>query len=164
MMFKLGQKSRANLVGVHPHLVAIVERAIQLTQQDFQVFEGVRTAAQQKINYQKGTSQTLHGSRHLIGKDGYAHAVDLVPLINGKLAWDWNGCYAIAEAVRQASIELNIPIRWGGVWNALLSETRGMTIKQAQQKYVDQRIRSGQRAFADGPHFELPLSPQYPQF
>ena len=163
-MFKLGTKSRKNLVGVHPHLVAIVERAIEITQQDFNVFEGVRTSAQQKLNYQKGTSTTLHNSRHLVGKDGYAHAVDLVPLIKGQLKWDWDGCYKISEAVRQASIELNIPIRWGGVWDKLLSETQGMTTKQAQQAYVDKRMRNNQRAFADGPHFELPLSNQYPQF
>lgn len=163
-MFKLGQKSKQNLIGVHPHLVAVVERAIEITQQDFTVFEGVRTKAQQEINYKKGTSTTLHNSRHLIGKDNYAHAVDLVPFITGQLKWDWEGCYKISEAVRQASIELNIPIRWGGVWDKLLSETQGMTTKQAQQSYVDMRMRNKQRAFADGPHFELPVSNQYPQF
>lgn len=164
MGFKLGKKSKNNLIGVHPDLVAIVERAIEITQQDFTVFEGVRSITKQKAYYAKGTSTTSHGSRHLIGKDGYAHAVDLVPLINGQLRWDWDGCYAIAEAVRQASIELKIPVRWGGVWDKLLSDIQGMTTKQAQQAYVDQRIRNGQRAFADGPHFELPLSSQYPQF
>lgn len=163
-MFKLGQKSRSNLVGVHPHLVAVVERAIEITQQDFNVFEGARSTEQQKINVQKGVSTTVNGSRHLVGKDGYAHAVDLVPLINGQLKWDWEGCYKIAEAVRQASIELNIPIRWGGVWDKSLSETQGRTIKQAQQAYVDMRMRNKQRAFADGPHFELPVSIQYPHF
>lgn len=163
-MFKLGTKSKQNLVGVHPHLVAVVERAIELTQQDFRVFEGVRTQEQQKANYAKGTSTTLNNSRHLVGKDGYAHAVDLVPLIDGQLKWDWEGCYKIATAVFYASAELNIPIRWGGVWDKLLSETQGMTTRQAQQAYVDKRMRNNQRAFADGPHFELPLSNQYPQF
>ncbi len=162
-MFRLGKKSQSNLIGVHPHLVAVVERAIELTTQDFNVFEGARSINQQKANVAKGVSTTLHGSRHLIGKDGYAHAVDLVPYINGKVVWDWEGCYKIAEAVKQASIELNIPIRWGGVWNQNLADITGTT-KQAQQKYVDTRMKNGQRAFADGPHFELPVSDQYPQF
>lgn len=162
-MFRLSKKSQSKLIGLHPHLVAVVERAIELTTQDFTVFEGVRSINQQKENVAKGVSTTLHGSRHLIGQDGYAHAVDLVPYIHGKLAWDWEGCYKIAEAVRQASIQLNIPIRWGGVWNQNLADITGTT-KQAQQKYVDARMKNGQRAFADGPHFELPLSPEYPQF
>lgn len=163
MGFKLGKKSKNNLIGVHPDLVAIVERAIEITHQDFTVFEGVRSITKQKAYYAKGTSTTLHGSRHLIGKDGYAHAVDLVPYINGQLKWDWEGCYKIAEAVKQASIELGIPIRWGGVWDQSLSEISGTT-KQAQQRYVDKRLKAGQRAFADGPHFELPLGEKYPQF
>ncbi|OYQ90435.1 hypothetical protein B9T10_03695 [Wohlfahrtiimonas chitiniclastica] len=163
MNFKLSNKSKSKLIGVHPDLVAVVNRAIELTTQDFTVFEGVRTITQQKLNYQKGTSTTLHGSRHLIGKDGYAHAVDLVPYINGQLKWDWEACYKIAEAVKQASSELNIPIRWGGVWNQNLANITGTT-KQAQQKYVDTRMKNGQRAFADGPHFELPVSVKYPQF
>lgn len=162
-MYKLGSKSKEKLIGVHPDLVAIVNRAIEITQQDFTVFEGVRTISQQKENVKKGVSTTVNGSRHLIGKDNYAHAVDLVPYIGGQLKWDWDGCYKIAEAVKQASIELDIPIRWGGVWDKNLSDIAGTT-KQAQQGYVDKRLKAGQRAFADGPHFELPLSEKYPQF
>ena len=163
-MYKLSNKSKERLIGVHPDLVAVVNRAIEITQQDFTVFEGVRTIAKQKENVKKGVSTTVNGSRHLIGKNGYAHAVDLVPYIKGKPEWDWDGCYKIAEAVRQASIELGIPIRWGGVWDKLLSETQGMTTRQAQLAYVDMRLKNKQRAFADGPHFELPLSEKYPQF
>ena len=162
-MYKLGNTSKKRLIGVHPDLVAVVNRAIELTEQDFTVFEGVRTITQQKANVAKGVSTTLYGSRHLIGKNGYAHAVDLVPYIGGQLKWDWEGCYKIAEAVKQASIELGIPIRWGGVWDKELSEIEG-TAKEAQQRYVDKRLKAGQRAFADGPHFELPLSDKYPQF
>ena len=160
MVFKLSSKSKNNLIGVHPDLVAVVNRAIEITQQDFTVFEGVRTIAKQKENVKKGVSTTVNGSRHLIGKNGYAHAVDLVPYIKGKPEWDWDGCYKIAEAVKQASIELGMPIRWGGVWDQALSEISGTT-KQAQQRYVDKRLKAGQRAFADGPHFELLLGEKY---
>lgn len=163
MSYKLSNKSKERLIGLHPDLVSVVNRAIEITEQDFTVFEGVRTLSKQKENLSKGVSTTLYGSRHLIGKNGYAHAVDLVPYINGQLKWDWEGCYKIAEAVKQASSELNIPIRWGGVWDQALSEINGTT-KQAQQRYVDKRLKAGQRAFADGPHFELPLDEKYPQF
>lgn len=41
--FVLGERSLKNLWGVHPDLVAVVKRAIQITRTDFTVIEGVRT-------------------------------------------------------------------------------------------------------------------------
>jgi peptidoglycan L-alanyl-D-glutamate endopeptidase CwlK len=43
MTYKLGARSIANLRGVHPDLVAVVKRAIELTPIDFTVTEGLRT-------------------------------------------------------------------------------------------------------------------------
>jgi peptidoglycan L-alanyl-D-glutamate endopeptidase CwlK len=40
-------------------------------------------------------------SRHLIRSDGFGHAVDLVPWINGKPRWEWKPIYHIAAAVRR---------------------------------------------------------------
>ena len=39
----LGEKSLKELVGVDPRLVAVVKRAIELTEQDFSVHDGIRT-------------------------------------------------------------------------------------------------------------------------
>ena len=44
----LGPRSRAKLRGVHPDLVKVVERAIEITLVDFTVLEGLRTAARQQ--------------------------------------------------------------------------------------------------------------------
>ena len=41
-MYKLSKRSMSNLVGVHPDLDAVIERAIQITPIDFGVSEGVR--------------------------------------------------------------------------------------------------------------------------
>lgn len=159
MTYFLGSKSRANLKGVHPDLVLVVERAIQLTQVDFQVFEGLRTASRQAVLVKQGASQTLN-SRHLPGRSGYGHAVDLVPLIDfdgdgkAELRWDWPLCYKIAAAVKQASIELKVPIRWGGVWDRRLAEIADP--EAGVQAYAARRKKQGQKAFLDGPHFELP--------
>ena len=71
MTFKLGPRSVARLKGVHPDLVKVVERAIQLTPVDFTVLEGLRSLERQKALVAAGASQTLK-SRHLDG-----HAVDL---------------------------------------------------------------------------------------
>jgi len=110
MTYKLGTRSLQNLSGVHPDLVAVVKRAIQITEQDFTVIEGVRNIERQRELYRKGASKTLN-SRHLTG-----HAVDMVP-------WpvDWNDLdrfEVVSEAMKAAAEELNIPIVWGGDWKS----------------------------------------------
>ena len=119
MTYQLGIRSRQRLSGVHPDLVAVVERAIQITEVDFAVLEGLRSRDRQKELVAKGASKTMN-SRHLTG-----HAVDLAP-------WpiDWNDLdrfRQVADAMKQASEELDVPVIWGGDW----------------------------RTFYDGPHFEL---------
>jgi peptidoglycan LD-endopeptidase CwlK len=45
MSYVLGKRSKERLEGVHPDLVAVVERAITISNVDFTVLEGVRTKA-----------------------------------------------------------------------------------------------------------------------
>ena len=152
--FKLGTRSRAELKGVHPDLVAVVERAIQLTVQDFGVHDGTRTLAEQKKFVASGASKTLD-SRHLTG-----HAVDLVPFINGQLRWEMEPIYRIADAVRIAANELGIPIRWGGAWDVMLTEETDPP-DELVDDYVARRKVAGKKPFIDGPHYELPRA-RYP--
>ncbi|RYD61794.1 MAG: M15 family peptidase, partial [Verrucomicrobiaceae bacterium] len=69
-MYKLSAESLEKLKGVHPDLVKVVKRAIELTTIDFKVGEGVRTPARQKKLVAEGKSKTLN-SRHIPGKDGF---------------------------------------------------------------------------------------------
>lgn len=155
MSYSLGPKSRQNLAGVHPNLVKVVERAIQLTPQDFTVQEGLRTVATQRLYVQRGVSKTMN-SMHLQQPDGFGHAVDLVPWINGQPRWEWPLIYPIADAVRKAAVELGVKIRWGGCWQDIASLAAGPDgMKAAVNLYVDQRRRAGRTAFIDGPHYEL---------
>jgi peptidoglycan L-alanyl-D-glutamate endopeptidase CwlK len=157
MTFQLGQMSLNNLAGVHPDLVRVVERAIAITAVDFRVFEGLRSRERQAKLVAQGASQTMD-SRHLTG-----HAVDLVPMIdfNGdgrlELRWDWSLCYQVGAAMRLASRELNVPIRWGGVWDRVLADL-GMDLEDEVMDYAARRKSQGKKAFLDGPHFELPAS------
>jgi len=119
MSYKLGTRSLQNLSGVHPDLVAVVKLAISITEQDFTVIEGIRNINRQRELYKAGKSTTMN-SRHITG-----HAVDMVP-------WpvDWNDLErfeVVAEAMKAAAEELDIPIVWGGDW----------------------------KSFYDAPHFEL---------
>lgn len=109
-MFKLSQRSKDRLNGVHPDLVKVVEHAIEITTVDFAVHEGLRTPERQKVLKEAGASQTLN-SRHITG-----HAVDLVAWVDGEVRWDWPLYSQIAKAMKAAAAELNIPIEWGGDW------------------------------------------------
>lgn len=153
MAYRLGAASLGALKGVHPSLVAVVDRAISLTEQDFSVHEGVRTWARQQEYVRKGVSKTMF-SEHLPQPDGYGHAVDLVPYIDGVLRWEWEPIFRIACAVDQAAFELNVKIRWGGVWDRVMSEYGGSVaaLKKAVDEYC---ARHPGPDFIDGPHFEL---------
>ena len=159
-MYQLGTKSKQRLVGVHPDLVKVVHRAIQLTTQDFTVLEGVRSIETQREYVRKGASQTMD-SRHLVGPQGYGRAVDLVPWAGGMPRWEWPLIYPIAEAMRQAAVELDVPIRWGGAWVSLNTMSPGGA-KRAVDAYTAARKAAKQKAFLDGPHYELPKSARYP--
>jgi len=152
MPYKLGKHSLQELEGVHPRLIAVVERSIQLTTQDYTVFDGLRFLAEQKIYVETGVSQTLD-SKHLPQLDGYGHAVDLIPYINGKLRWEIVPMYPIALSMRQAAEELGAKIRWGGCWQVLTGTTDNP--KLMVEEYIDRRRRQGRDPFVDGPHFEL---------
>lgn len=140
MSYALGEKSLAKLVGVHPRLVAVVKRAIQLTTQDFMVLEGVRTLQRQKELYAQGRTKpgkvvtwTLTSNHFVNGGTGYGHAVDLVPF-----PVDWNDLKkfdAVAKAMLAAASELNTPIRWGADW--------------------DRDGKPREKGESDSPHFEL---------
>lgn len=110
MTFHLSKRSLSRLDGVHPHLVTVVQRAIEITEIDFGVSEGLRTEKRQRLLVASGASTTMN-SRHLTG-----HAVDLVAYIGSRIAWDWPLYYKIAEAMKHSADELNISIEWGGDW------------------------------------------------
>ena len=127
MTFRLSQKSIDRLSGVHPDLVAVVKRALEITEVDFAVLEGVRSRARQEQLFKQKATKTMN-SRHLTG-----HAVDLGAYVGGSIRWDWPLYYQIADAMKAAAAELEVPLTWGGDW----------------------------KTFPDGPHFELPWA-EYP--
>lgn len=110
MGYKLGKKSLSKLEGVHPDLVKVVKRAIELTECDFTITEGLRTKERQ-AQLLKEKKTTTSNSRHLTG-----HAVDLAAWVNDTISWDWKYYHQIADAMKKASKELNINIEWGGDW------------------------------------------------
>lgn len=125
---EFGPKSLANLNGVLPSLVQVAKLAITLCRFDGTVISGggMRTQAQADTNVANGTG--IANSRHIKQADGFGHAIDLIPLTPGK-GIDWENLTAfkaMANAVKQASAELDVPIRQGCDWNmnGVFSEAR----------------------------------------
>ena len=134
MGFKLGKTSLARLQGVDETLVNVVKRAIEISEVDFTVLEGVRTLERQRELYAQG--RTAPGkivtwtmkSKHIDGK-----AVDLVPY---PLDWDDLSKFdKIRNAMFQAAKEQDVNLRWGADWDG------------------DGKYR--EKGEYDSPHFEL---------
>ena len=109
----LGKRSRNNLKGVKPEIVAVIFLALKLSEIDFAVIDGVRTITEQEKYLAKGISKSLN-SMHLIQDDGFSHAVDLMP--SGFKTFDditdiaWGH---VNKAVKEAIKILNYPINNG---------------------------------------------------
>jgi len=147
--FKLSQRSLDNLEGVDLSLIGVVKRAIEITKVDFGVIEGLRTPEEQRDLVLSGASQTMF-SKHIHGK-----AVDLMAYVGPRASWELNLYDDIADAMKQAAMELRVPIRWGGAWNVDdICKWEG-TMYSAMNHYIDERRKQGRKPFIDGPHFEL---------
>jgi peptidoglycan L-alanyl-D-glutamate endopeptidase CwlK len=128
MSFRLGTRSQERLATVHPHLRRVFVRAIGITPLDFTVLEGRRSLERQRVLLAEGATTTMN-SRHLPHPaDGLARAIDVAPLINGQVRWDWPLYHRLAEVVKDAAGAEGVPIEWGGNW----------------------------KKFKDGPHWQLP--------
>lgn len=166
MTYKLGSRSKKNLKGVHPELVGLVEECIKITPVDFTILDdgGLRTAAMQQKLYKRGASK-LDGrsrkSKHQKQPSGFGEAVDLVPWV-GSPRWEWPLIYPIAGCMAYLSREMDIELRWGGVWDRDLDDYAPRSLDcpesyaEAMKKAVhDYCVRHPGPDFIDGPHYEM---------
>lgn len=163
MTFVWGASSQGKIARLHPKLQQVLKRAIQLTEIDMTILEGLRTDEQCFINFGQGRTaaqceaggcpakyaqpskpkvtwlKKALASNHRKKADGFGHAVDIYPypvslVLGHKTGWE-PLFDKIAKAMFAASKELNIPIRWGADWD------------------LDNMPR--ERGETDNPHFEL---------
>ena len=158
MTFRFGSRSLREQKGVHPDLVRLCEHTLEHSPIDFGVFDGIRTAREQNQLYRRRASQIDGFSR--IGKhqkqwDGFGHAVDLVPWINGRFDWDWDAIYLICETLVEQARILDVSIRWGGCWGRIPINDMNGSPENWVAAYVKRKLEAGKRAFNDGPHYEL---------
>lgn len=163
-MHVFGKASQARLIGLHPDLVKVLEKAIETTPIDFTIIEGVRSDEQCYINFGKGrnAAQCEAGgcpakyaqphlakvtwvghalsSNHRKKADGYGHAVDIYPYpvsqVLGQPASHYEPLFdELARVMFEAAKCVGVSIRWGADWD------------------LDNIPR--ERGETDNPHFEL---------
>jgi len=162
MKFKLSDRSRRRLQGVHPLLVGIVNEAIEITKVDFGISCGLRTPQEQRKLVDAGKSKTMK-SKHITG-----HAVDVLAYVKGEVSWEHERYDDIADAFREAAMHAGVNLRWGGAWEMpadgvnldgrttkSITEFKGPDMQTASDAYVDLRRSQGKRPFIDMPHFNL---------
>lgn len=118
----LSARDLQRLTGVHESIRRVLVRAARDGAPRFAVIEGLRTVKRQRELVAAGASKTMR-SRHIHG-----FAVDIAPIIGGKISWDWPAFYPLAAAIKKAAAAERVTLNWGGDW----------------------------RTFKDGPHWELP--------
>jgi peptidoglycan LD-endopeptidase CwlK len=144
--YSFGKASQARLKGLHPDLIKVLKRAINISEIDFTIIEGVRSAARQAALYAQGRTKPgpkvtwVRTSNHQAKSDGFGYAVDVYPfpvnLVLGAKPKEYEPLFdKIAEAMFKAAKELGIHIRWGADWD------------------MDNMPR--ERGETDNPHFEL---------
>lgn len=131
-MARFSKRSKDNLIGVHPKLVALMEAAIQDTPVDFTIVEGVRTQQRQKDLYAQGRTKpgpkvtnadgVNRKSNHQVKADGYGYAVDVYPFVDGQVRVSEKYVIPklkqIADHVKAKAKELGLTVVWGGDWKS----------------------------------------------
>lgn len=107
MTYRFSQRSLSNLEGVHQDLLKVVHRALEITERDFTVIDGLRTVEEQRELFESGKSKTMN-SRHLTG-----HAVDIVPY---PVTWEYEEFKPVVDAMRKAAEELGVEMVHGYDW------------------------------------------------
>lgn len=166
MGFVLSKRSLGALDGVHPSLVKVVKRALELSPIDFMVVEGLRSAEQCFINYGKGRNASELrakgvperyarpnvskvtwlanplNSKHCKQRSGYGHAVDLLPA-----PFDWK----IEDPKSTPEIDDN----FAKVAVAMLQAASELGVRIRWGANWDGDTKWREKGETDNPHFEL---------
>lgn len=110
--FSFSANDRKKLAGVHPALQKVFKRVEETTPIPIRILEGRRSKARQRQLVARGASRTMH-SKHLTG-----HAVDVAPLVGGRVSWDWPLYYRLEKIIKRAARDVGVDIEWGGDWKS----------------------------------------------
>lgn len=119
-MFKFSERSKERLNvngGVHEKIIAILQRALEISKVDFGIPEhgGKRTAQEQNGLFLRELSKCdgyKIKSEHQSGL-----AVDVYAFVDGAASWEPDHLSMVACAILQASSEYGVACEWGGLWS-----------------------------------------------
>jgi peptidoglycan L-alanyl-D-glutamate endopeptidase CwlK len=132
MGFSFGKASTERLNTCHPDLRLIAREALQYSQVDFGISEGVRTDDKQleyflarKAKLDPRVPEQRAKARHLANEHGLSDAFDFYAFVPGKpsLAFDFNHLCMIAGVLVSTANRLlaegriGSRVRWGGNWD-----------------------------------------------
>lgn len=115
-MWYLSASSKRRTEGVHPDLLRVRDRALEICPIDFghPAHAGKRSDDEQLELFNSGASQCdgiKKRSRHQDAK-----AIDFYAYVNGRASWEPRHLVQVAAAFLQAASELGVRIAWGGHW------------------------------------------------
>lgn len=121
MSWVYGGRSRHCLLTCSPPLVAVAERGLELSPYDISIIHGWRGKEHQnRLVAEKKSRTPWPFSSHNNQRNGVpnSNAFDFAPYVGG-IRWKDTHVFAVvAGCFFAASIELGIPIRWGGDWDS----------------------------------------------
>lgn len=126
-MYSFSQRSKNNLLFIHPDLVKVMNEAIKNSPIDFIITDGIRSIEEQRKLYNQGRTTpgkivtnadgVNNKSNHQVKSDGYGYAVDLYPFYNGSAQLnDAKSLKVIADHIKSVAKQLGVAIQWGGDW------------------------------------------------
>lgn len=126
-MYSFSQRSKNNLLFIHPDLVKVMNEAIKNSPIDFIITDGIRSTEEQRKLYNQGRTTpgkivtnadgVNNKSNHQVKTDGYGYAVDLYPFYNGSAQLsDAKSLKVIADHIKSVAKNLGVTIQWGGDW------------------------------------------------
>lgn len=113
--YSFSDRSLANMNGLHPDLLEVLEHAIVNAPYDFTVIEGLRTLTRQKALFDAKKSLTMN-SKHLVQKDGFGHAFDLGYIFNNRLDERYTTYEMLNDHLQEVANSLGVKLKWGGTF------------------------------------------------
>lgn len=119
MKYKFGTKSKQVLSEVHYELQWLAREMLAMEIMDIAAICGRRGKEAQEKAFAQGNSQTRWGkSKHNVTEPDLADAIDLAPIVNGKVPWhetdrDYEAWYIMGGMAMAVAKKQGFDIKWG---------------------------------------------------
>ena len=149
-LFFLSEECETKLERINTKLAKCVRNAQAISDTQIMVLEGKRSESMHEYLFEKGAAQNPTGSAHL-----YGYAVDLVPVLKGRISLEAEAFDDIAECMKISAQELGIRLLWGGAPHFDNFQDFVGFLEDLTNQYIDRRRDRGHRPQVELHHFEM---------